>query len=181
MTITIIYHAYKNHLTLEESIKTFAKQNDTDFEFILVNDGANNKTTKVLSKIDFSKFKHFQYYDFSQNVGHSFSFNTAFKNLESDYVYYAGSNTMVKPEFIGQVKRLLIKAKPDVLSMMNYKADGRLQIFNRPDVHFKKHITQSTRIKIFSVPLLRANGITMDETYYAPLVFIYKIFTHFRK
>ncbi|MDR0826227.1 MAG: glycosyltransferase family 2 protein, partial [Mycoplasmataceae bacterium] len=152
MKIAIIYHAYRNYLTLEESIKSFAKQTDADFEFILVNDGAINKTTKVLNKIDFSKFKNFKYYNFSQNVGHSFSFNTACNMVDADYVYYVGSNTKAKPDFIKQVKILLNKTKPDVLSMIHYQGKKNLQVFTKPDLQFKKYIGQSTRDKIFSIP-----------------------------
>ncbi|GHU48920.1 hypothetical protein FACS1894218_7000 [Bacilli bacterium] len=181
MKLAIIYHVYKNHLTLEESIKSFMKQNDNDFEFILVNDGAINKATKVLQKLDLSKFKHFKYFNFSQNIGHSFSFNTALNTLDADYVYYGGSNTFVKPDFIKQVKLLLNKHKPDALSIINSQNNKQTQVFVGTDMQFKRHIGQSTRDKIFSVQLLKTHNITMDETNYSPLVFIYQVLIHFTK
>jgi glycosyltransferase involved in cell wall biosynthesis len=79
MNLTIVYHIWKNTAYLEESLKSILHQTDLDFELILIDDGATKKVKSIIKRFSFNKLTHFQYISYSQNLGHSASYNDGLK------------------------------------------------------------------------------------------------------
>jgi glycosyltransferase involved in cell wall biosynthesis len=61
MSLSIIYHIYKNSKTLEASLQSLLDQTDNNFELALVNDGAMRGVTQILKNINIHNFKHLTY------------------------------------------------------------------------------------------------------------------------
>ncbi|MDR0545719.1 MAG: glycosyltransferase family 2 protein [Mycoplasmataceae bacterium] len=176
MKLTIIYHVYKNYSTLVESLTSLTKQDDLDFELLLINDGATNKVKNIISKFNFKQIKHFSYYEFNQNLGHATSYNTCLENLNEGYVYYCGSNIILTNDFVSTIKKNLINnPKTNVLLFGQTKLiKDEVSIFHTISGPLNYCVPNSTRSFVISIPYLKNKNITYNTSTYFYLVFIYE-------
>jgi glycosyltransferase involved in cell wall biosynthesis len=159
-------------------------QTDQDFEFILIDDGATKKVKSIIKRFDFKKITHFQYISYSQNLGHSASYNDGLKFANGKYTYYMGSNITLLNTFVKQVNTIIdSNSDCDVISFTN-QSDKSLPvstIFNKIDDNAYSVVKRSLSDKIFSVSFLRNNNIHLNPDHYYPLIYFYSIMTHFHK
>jgi glycosyltransferase involved in cell wall biosynthesis len=182
MKFAIIYHVYKNTTSLRESLHSIFSQVDRNFELILINDFSSIAVTNIINEFNFNELKQFTYLKYSQNLGHSYSFNNALNITTSDYVLYAGSNFIFNKNFTKIVNETIDKTSDvDVISFTNIKNDCSVQIFNKLNANMKLLLRQSMKDKIVSVKMLREHKIMLDENLYSPLVYIYQILSAFKK
>jgi glycosyltransferase involved in cell wall biosynthesis len=163
MKISLIYHVYRNANTLEESLNSIVNQDDKNFELILINDGGVEKVNNILKQYNFSSIcKSFKYMLYSQNQGHAISFNETLKHCDSDYVYYLGSNIVLKSNFVKTINNI-IESKPnaDVISFTHVvkKSKSVVNEFNSLDSDLQYKVTPSLRDKVFSLSFLKQKNI----------------------
>jgi glycosyltransferase involved in cell wall biosynthesis len=183
MKLTLIYHVFKNITYLDKSLKSLFNQTDKDFELILVNDGATDKVIDVLNKFDFSSLvKSFKYIHINENQGHSFSFNEALRQCDSEYVYYLGSNIVLLPKFVEHINKIINNNNVDVISITHAydKKKPSITTFTSLNGDLRYSINPSIRDKIFSRSFLNNNNIWLDEEGYFPLMFLYKVLSSFK-
>jgi glycosyltransferase involved in cell wall biosynthesis len=175
MKLAIVYHVYKNSLTLQKSLENLFNQTDKNFEFILINDGASSRVAKILKEFKLSNFKNLTYFKYSQNLGHSLSFNQAIQNTTADYVMFVGSNFIPHKDFVKTINNILkTNQHVDGISFNVQKNNGSYQTFSKLNAKAKLMLGQSMRDKIFSTRLLREHKIVLNEHIYAPFTFIYQ-------
>lgn len=96
MTFSIIIPCYNTAVWLEECIESIIRQNYTDWEIILVNDGSTDNTEDIL--------KHYEEKDSrikvirQENQGVSPSRNRAISEAEGDYLIFLDSDDFYKDE-----------------------------------------------------------------------------------
>lgn len=184
MKLSLIYHVYRNVINLKNSLNSIAAQTNKDFELILINDGATNEVNEILDKYDFSSIcKNFKYIYVSENQGHSFSFNEAIKNCESDFVYYLGGNIALLPNFIATIIKVITEnANAEVISFSHVikSKSSLISSFSSLNSDLKFNINPSLRDKVFSRVFLKKNNILLNEQGYFPLEFIYKVMLNFK-
>jgi glycosyltransferase involved in cell wall biosynthesis len=182
MKLSIIYHIYKNTSHLESSLKNIFDQKQQDFEFILVNDSATPSVLKILKKFNFTKLKHFTYYNFSQNMGHSFSFNRAVKQARGEYVYYCGSNIILKKDFVSTIYSIIKKQQDvDVISFTNRENGSNQVVFSKLDSSLERLVPISIKYAITRKKILVDNNIFLNDEHYFPLIFICRLLMIFKK
>jgi glycosyltransferase involved in cell wall biosynthesis len=182
MKLTIVYHVYRNSLTLKKSLSILANQSDKNFELILIDDAATSNVSRIISEFDFSKFTKFTYIKHSQNLGHSISFNQVNNILNSSHVIYVGSNFVPHKNFVKVVNDVIAHHPTvDVISFKNVKNDCSCEVFTKLDNKMRLNLDSSMKDKIFSLNLLNKNQIQLSENMYAPLIFIYKALINFKK
>ena len=184
MKLSLIYHVYKNTANLKKSLDSVKNQTDKDYEFILISDGISKQVYDILKKYDFLSFcKNVKFIFFSENQGHSHSFNEALKQCENSYVYYFGSNIVLKPNFVKIVNDVIDSNKDiDVISMSHVIDKKPLMTkFTSLQSDLKYNITPSLRDKIFSRNFLITNNISLNMNGYFPMEFLYKVMLNFKQ
>jgi glycosyltransferase involved in cell wall biosynthesis len=178
-----VYHVYKNNNNLETSLNSIATQSDKEFEFILINDGATQKTLDILTKYNLiSICKNIKYIFSNTNRGHAFSFNEALKQSNNSYIYYMGSNIVLEPDFIKTINET-IQNNPtvDVISITHLiKNTEKELLFHSLSSDLKYYIGPSSRDKIFSISFLKKNNIKMNENGYFSIEFLYQVLLKFK-
>jgi glycosyltransferase involved in cell wall biosynthesis len=182
MKLNIIYHIYKNSTTLRDSLTSIFNQSDANFELTLINDSASNSVKNIIKEFDFSKLKKITYFKYSQNLGHSISFNQAVETTTSEYVIYVGSNFIPEENFVKTINNIIAEhSQADVISLNPVQNNGTCQTFNKINAKMKLMIGYSMKDKIFSVKFLRDNKITLNENLYSPLLLIYTVLEKFHE
>jgi glycosyltransferase involved in cell wall biosynthesis len=184
MKLSLIYHSYKNTNNLKKSLDSIKNQVDKNFEFILISDGITKEVSNILNKYNILSFcKSVKFIFFSENQGHSFSFNEALRQCKNDYVYYFGSNVVLDKNFTKSINSVIKDNQGvDVISI-THVVDKKPLIskFHSLKGDLKFNITPSLRDKIFSRKLLDENNILLNEHGYFPLEFLYKVMTSFKE
>ncbi|MCH8004325.1 MAG: glycosyltransferase family 2 protein [Nanoarchaeota archaeon] len=143
--ISIVVPAYNEEKTIEntiENIKKSIKNLKDKIDIIVVDDGSNDKTAEILSKIkDIKLIRH------RMNKGYGASLKTAIKNMASDYILIIdGDNTYPTspiPSLINYSK------KYDMVVGTRTGRIVKIPFLRRPAKWFLKHFAQYvTKTKI---------------------------------
>jgi glycosyltransferase involved in cell wall biosynthesis len=151
---------------------------------ILIDDGATKKVKSIIKRFDFKKLTHFQYISYSQNLGHSASYNDGLKLARGKYTYYMGSNITLLNTFVKQLNTIINdNSDCDVISFTNQSGESLpiSTIFNKINDDAYSIVKHSLSDKIFSVSFLRNNNIRLNPDHYYPLIYFYSILSHFQK
>lgn len=180
MTITIAYHFYQNIKHLQKSLLSLTEQTDLDFELFLINDGGSNKASEIVNNIDLSKIKQCHYVVFSQNLGHSYSYNYVINKSESTYIHFSGSNFVYEKDFIAKLKKYIVAFSPDLLIIQPTNNDQKLEytISHNIDRSLMNNFIPSIKDKIFSMSILKKHKINFTINMHAPLFFLLSYLQH---
>jgi glycosyltransferase involved in cell wall biosynthesis len=182
MNLAIIYHAYKNNLDLEKSLRSVIEQSDGNFELFLCNDGGTKQVNEILKKIPFEKLKNLSYYSSNQNLGHSITYNNVVNVVQTKYVYYMGSNVILDVDFVKTINGLIEKYKEIDIFMFTNKNKGQnlTRRYTSISSDLQYYFSQSMKYNIFATKLLRDNHIILNNNKYTPLLFMYQVMSNFK-
>lgn len=91
--ISVIIPAYNNEKTIRETIESVLNQTFSDFELIIINDGATDSTLEIVSSIQDPRIKVFSY----PNAGVSVSRNRGFQLASGKFISFLDADDLWTP------------------------------------------------------------------------------------
>lgn len=177
MKITLILHLYKNTKYLEKCIKSVFDQTDKNFELIIFSNGIKQQVKDILTKFDLNelKAKDIKIIHTNANFGHSVAYNYGAKQANGDFIYYFGSNVILKSNFTENLNKFIDQHKDaDIISFStspkNVDNEGVLELENIAD-DFTRGAFNSTNDKIIKKEYLMKNNIHFERFKHYPLQF----------
>ncbi len=171
--ISIVTPAYNAEKYIEYCLLSLSKQTYKDFEVIIVDDGSNDGTRKIVEKyasID-NRFKPY----FNKNHGVSYSRNFALERCKGEYVAFVDSDDIVAVDFLEKLINNLLKYDAD-MSAINVakKCEFNEQVFNNGnDILFEDEEILNQLFgtyegflwnKLYKKSMFHKNKIFMEQT-----------------
>ena len=104
MKVSVIMPVYNGEKFISQAIESILNQTFVDFEFIIINDGSNDKTEKIIAKY---KDKRIKYFKFTKNKGLVYSLNFCLKKSKGEFIARMDADDISMPDrFTKQVKFL---------------------------------------------------------------------------
>lgn len=79
--VSIIMPAYNAEKYIAEAIESVLKQDYPNFELVIINDGSNDNTEKIINSYDDKRIKYYK----QENKGVGFARNQGLKNMAGDF------------------------------------------------------------------------------------------------
>ena len=124
--ISIIVPCYNE----EESLPLFyneassvLKKLDADYEFLLVNDGSNDKTLAVMKELA-DKDSHVRYISFARNFGKESAMYAGFCNIRGDYVAVMDADLQDPPSLLPDMLKILETGEYDSVATRRVDRKG---------------------------------------------------------
>jgi glycosyltransferase involved in cell wall biosynthesis len=109
--ISVIIPVYNGEKTIKETIESVLNQTVSDFEIVIINDGSQDSTLEVVSRISAPLLKVFSY----PNAGVSVSRNRGISQAAGDYVSFLDADDLWTPDKLEtQLKALQANPKAAV-------------------------------------------------------------------
>lgn len=110
-SVSIIMPVYNAERTLVRSIESVLRQNYSNFELIIVNDGSNDDTIQILRKYATNnKIKIIN----QENQGVSIARNIGLMNANSDLIAFIDSDDYILPDFLRNLVRGMLESNVDL-------------------------------------------------------------------
>lgn len=130
-SVSIIVPVYNVQKYIEESIQSVKMQECREYECIIVDDGSDDDSLKIIEKLiqGDGRFKLYH----QENMGVSEARNTAISHAAGDYLMFLDGDDILRPDAVSIVKKDIQYGQPDVVlyPMMSYyekkQADGSIQ------------------------------------------------------
>ncbi len=90
LLISVIIPVYNSENTIRETIESVLNQSFTDFELIVINDGSQDSTLEIISRIQDHRLKVFSY----PNAGVSASRNRGIAQASGDFIAFLDSDDL---------------------------------------------------------------------------------------
>lgn len=94
--VSVIIPCYNQGKYLEEAINSVLNQTFQDFEIIIVNDGSNDNSKKIIDKIENPKISVIH----QENKGVSAARNTGIKNSTGEYILPLDADDRIAPTYL---------------------------------------------------------------------------------
>jgi glycosyltransferase involved in cell wall biosynthesis len=102
-TISVIIPVYNGEKTIKETIESVLKQDFSDFELIVINDGSKDTTLEVISSINDPRIQVFSY----PNAGLSASRNRGYVHSCGEYITFLDADDLWTPDKLERQLRAL--------------------------------------------------------------------------
>lgn len=109
-TISVLMPVYNVEKYVRETIDSVLNQSYTDFEFIIVNDGSNDRTKEIIESYNDNRIK---LYNLSENKGVGFASNFAVEKAKGKYIARADGDDVYHPDRLLLQKNFLDN-NPDI-------------------------------------------------------------------
>lgn len=93
--ISVIINAYNSEKTIEKCINSILDNNYNDYEIIVINDGSQDKTEKILELFASDKIRYY----YKQNTGIADSRNFGIEKAKGEYITFVDSDDYVSNKF----------------------------------------------------------------------------------
>ncbi len=114
-----------------EEIKKVAEQlPETDFEFLFVNDGSQDKTLEILRNLAKGDAR-VRYLSFSRNFGKEAGMLAGLEHAKGDYVAILDADLQDPPEYLVEMYRILEQGEYDCVNLFreDREGEGRIRSF----------------------------------------------------
>lgn len=118
--VSIVISAYNEEQKIEDTFKSLKKINYNKMEFIIVNDGSNDKTSDVAKK--YLDDKRFILIDNSNNKGKAACLNQGIKIAKGEFIATMDADSMASPDII---KRTLPYFDEHVIGAVTVSVEAR--------------------------------------------------------
>ena len=120
--VSVLMPVYNGEAYLQEAIDSILKQEFTDFEFVIINDGSTDHTAEIIQSYDDPRIRYFEN---EQNIGLVGSLNSGLKLVQSPYIARMDADDISMPKrFANQVDFLDAHPKVGVLGSAVKVIDG---------------------------------------------------------
>lgn len=110
MKVSIIMAAYNAEKYIHEAVQSILNQTYSDFEFLIVNDGSNDDTSKILSQYHDRRIKVF----YQPNQGCIYARESAIERAKGEYIAIMDADDIALPERLEKTVEFL-DANPEVV------------------------------------------------------------------
>jgi glycosyltransferase involved in cell wall biosynthesis len=93
-TISVIIPAYNSEKTIQQTIESVLNQTFSDFELLVINDGSQDSTLEIVSKIKDPRLQVFSY----PNAGVAASRNRGFSHSDGEFVSFLDADDLWTPD-----------------------------------------------------------------------------------
>lgn len=126
--ISVIIPAYNSQATIQETIESVLEQTFPDFEIIVVNDGSQDSTLEIISRIQDPRLKIFSY----ANSGASVSRNRGFAQSQGEFIAFLdGDDLWTKDKLESQLTALQNNPQADIAYSWSDCIDENSQFLRR--------------------------------------------------
>lgn len=161
-TISVIIPAYNCEKTILATVESVQKQNFSDFEIIVINDGSTDKTLERLDSITDKRVKIFSY----QNAGVCAARNRGIFHAKGDYIAFVDADDLWTPDKL-KLQLAALKENPEAgvaYSWTYYFMDGQEDVlFPGNQVYYTGNVYAQLLVNNFlangSNPLIRKKAI----------------------
>lgn len=173
--ISIIVPVYNAEKTLCRCIESVVRQNYNNYELILVNDGSVDGSADICNKYS-NEYQQIRYI-YKNNGGVSSARNLGLKLARGEYIAFLDSDDFFTDDYFETVSDILDKKKPDLLSFLSKKNDGKsgvsladncfldddINISHRVLKAMKSYSYSSVMARVFKRSIIVENNIEFDE------------------
>lgn len=177
MKFSVIIPVYKSEDTLNRCVDSLLKQNRTDAEIILVNDGSPDSSAEICRKYDDS-YPNVKYIE-KENGGVSTARNVGLRAATGDYILFVDSDDWVADDYFDTIAEVLESYPYDFIQFsqtavcgetVKQKAIPDFDSRNKGEIIHKiaedmwrKHINTPTA-KVFKREIIERNNISFLES-----------------
>ncbi|MCL4382313.1 MAG: glycosyltransferase family 2 protein [Patescibacteria group bacterium] len=132
-SLSVVYPVFNDSYSLSQLIKKtvgFLPFVANEYEIIIVNDGSDDKTTKILLSEFEEKIPFLSVINHKKNLGYGAALATGFAKAKSDFIFYTDSDGQYDPL---ELKKLVAKFNDKVDLVTGFK-------LNRADTWFRRII-----------------------------------------
>ncbi len=127
--VTVVMSVYNGEKYLCEAIDSILNQTFRDFEFVIINDGSTDSTSKILNKYSDPRIRIIAN---NQNLGLSKSLNKGLQLAKGEYIARQDSDDISSPKRLGtQVAFLDARPECGLVGCWSYKIDARNKIIDK--------------------------------------------------
>ena len=184
--VSIIVPVYNSEKYLEKCIKSLTHQTEKDIEIILVNDGSNDNSEKIIKKYKDKRIKYIS----KNNEGIGKTRNTGIKEAKGEYLMFIDSDDYVDTKCVKVMYEAAKNNKSDLVISNFYKDyNGKLEKISIPSFEsssLKKnpnilnYVNMGPCNKLFKRTLLK--NIRFDEeNKYEDVLFVCKSLINAKK
>lgn len=160
--ISVIIPVYNGEKTIRETIESVLNQTWTDLEVLVINDGSQDSTLKIVSNIEDTRLKVFNY----SNAGLSASRNRGITLAQGEYVSFLDADDLWTPDKL-ELQLKALEANPEAAvaySWVNYITEtGEFfrsgNYINMNGNIYEKFLNQNV-LENGSNPLIRKQALT---------------------
>lgn len=187
MKISLIYHVYKDHTHLKESLDSIMNQTDKNYELILICDSPDENIYEIIDTYDFEKNNEVKIIKFMENFGKSFTYNFALDKVSGDYVYFAESRSVLEPNFVSKILEVIDgKDKYDYINFLSSKniiselENKEINKFDEDNLYFNiVNCKLTIKDKVFKKSFLIENKIEFIQYKTFHSLFMFNVFQNF--
>ena len=151
MNFSLVIPCYNEAGNIPILVKKYRKLlQNKDNELILINNGSNDNTEKVLSKL--KKFKNIKSYKIKKNIGFGYGLRKGLSKAKNNHIIYSHADPEVNPNDIFKAIKILLKKENNFKKKIFIKGNRVNKLKNNwsfGDIFFSIGLT------IFSILLFR--------------------------
>lgn len=114
--VSVVIPLYNKEKYIKSTIESILKQNDNNFEIIIVNDGSTDKSLSIVESFKDSRIRIIS----QTNGGVSKARNTGIKNCSGDWIAFLDADDLWGDNFLYTFKNMLNKYNNAALIGLNY-------------------------------------------------------------
>lgn len=142
MKFSIIIPVYNTEKYVERCIESVLKQTYNNFEIIIINDGSQDNSEKILTKYNNNlKIKIIK----QSNHGLSYSRNIGVTKSTGDYILFLDSDDLIEPNLLKILKENITNEEMIKFSYCDYKNNVK---YNNETIEFKNLAGKESFIKL---------------------------------
>lgn len=192
MKISIIYHLYNKYKNLDESLESILKQDSKNYELILIFDSPDVNIIEKIKNSDFYNKKNIRIIKFMENHGRSFTYNFALEHAKGEYVYFAESKNIFKPNFVSEIEKITKSNnnKYDYINFLTHEIKPGEQLMDEGEIiksDYEQEVINilNTKItiknKVFRTKFLKSKGIKFVPYKNYAATYLYNVLVSYKK
>ena len=123
---SVIIPVYNAEKTLERCLNSLLRQERTDIELLLVNDGSSDNSHQICLSFA-SQYPQIKYLN-KENGGVSSARNAGLDNAEGEYILFVDSDDYVSGDYFQAIDSALSGSNSDLLQFSHCKVNGKSEI-----------------------------------------------------
>lgn len=137
---SIITPVYNNERYVENAVRSVLRQEFTDYEYIIVDDGSTDNTPWIVDRIADENEKVRVIHQENQWI--YASFNNGIREADGKYIYILNSDDLMREGALSKMARVAKEYEPDVIytQILVHKCDGNQRITSYDYLHLEQSI-----------------------------------------
>ena len=112
LQVSVIIPVYNGEKTITKALNSLKNQTFSDFEVVIIDDGSNDRTKKIINKYQ-NEDSRFRYY-YQENAGVSVARNEGIKLSDGNFICFLDSDDYFEDTYLEKMYETMIKSDSDV-------------------------------------------------------------------